>query len=285
MPDEIVNLDSLYEADDHGEYRVVPLEDPEEKARRAEAKAASTEAEAQRARARLAEADVTLMSMEVDKYKAQLDTLEHELLVAADIGDYPKQASIHRKISETAVAKDNAERALNWRAQQAVKAQQQTASSDPVERWASTLSARSADCVRQNPEFASTERGRQKMLAGHYSAVADGHAVDSPEYFAAVSRHIGGRVDRSGSTDSGGSTRVRLTEREVAASEDGSVVYNVGSRHPRTGEIIRRGDPLVGQPIGRASSRGARSKCRSRAITIEEVPNEASAESRAHQGA
>lgn len=58
--------------------------------------------------------------------------------------------------------------------------------SDPVEEVASRLTPRSANWVRQHPQFATDQRLMQKMIAAHNIAVADGYTPDSDDYFAAV---------------------------------------------------------------------------------------------------
>jgi hypothetical protein len=71
----------------------------------------------------------------------------------------------------------------------------QPVQTDPVEALAGQLSAngghRSADWVRAHPEFARDARQYQRMIAAHNLAVADGAAVETDAYFAAVESILG----------------------------------------------------------------------------------------------
>jgi hypothetical protein len=59
-------------------------------------------------------------------------------------------------------------------------------SSDPVEAFASQLSPRSADWIRNNPEFVTDPRLNRKMMAAHEMALADGLQADSSDYFSYI---------------------------------------------------------------------------------------------------
>lgn len=63
--------------------------------------------------------------------------------------------------------------------------------SDPVDAFASQLSARSAAWVRDHPEYVTDPRLNSKMLAAHNLVVADDIAPDTDEYFSAVERILG----------------------------------------------------------------------------------------------
>lgn len=56
-------------------------------------------------------------------------------------------------------------------------------SNDPVEAFASQLSPRSADWIRNNPDFVTDPRLNRKMIAAHEMAMADGMKADTTEYF------------------------------------------------------------------------------------------------------
>jgi hypothetical protein len=130
-------------------------------------------------------------------------------------------------------------------------------------------------------------RRANKLRAAHSDAIAEGYGQDTPEYFRHVETFVGitssstkaqkeaangaGRQQQNGSgertrrsspavapvsgTGSGGAggnggTEVRLSAKEAEAAKDGTHVWNPGNKHPKTGEPIKRDDPLVGQPIG-----------------------------------
>jgi CRISPR/Cas system-associated endonuclease/helicase Cas3 len=62
---------------------------------------------------------------------------------------------------------------------------------DKVEALASSMTPKSAEWLRRNPECATDERLKQKMIAAHHLVVADGFEIESPAYFREVERVIG----------------------------------------------------------------------------------------------
>jgi hypothetical protein len=102
-------------------------------------------------------------------------------------GDYDRAAEIQQRMSDNSArlqTMENGKDSLERQAKQTAPQYQQ--SMDPVEARASTLSPRSANWVRNNPQFATDQRLFQKMIAAHNLAMADGIAPDSDEYFATV---------------------------------------------------------------------------------------------------
>ena len=57
---------------------------------------------------------------------------------------------------------------------------------DPVERLASSMTPRSAQWIREHPEYARDQRLYNKMIAAHHLAIADGLKTDTNEYFAEI---------------------------------------------------------------------------------------------------
>jgi len=102
-------------------------------------------------------------------------------------GDYDRAAEIQQRMSDNSArlqTMENGKDSLERQAKQTAPQYQQPM--DPVEALASTLSPRSANWVRNNPQFATDQRLFQKMIAAHNLAMADGIAPDSDEYFATV---------------------------------------------------------------------------------------------------
>lgn len=66
---------------------------------------------------------------------------------------------------------------------------------DPVEDLAARVTPASAAWIRRNPECATDEVKRNKMVAAHYEAQAEGIVADSPEYFRFVEEKLG--IDNS----------------------------------------------------------------------------------------
>jgi len=63
--------------------------------------------------------------------------------------------------------------------------------SDPVEAFASTLTPASAAWIRAHPEVVTNQALSNKARAAHFSALSEGVAAETPEYFAAINRHMG----------------------------------------------------------------------------------------------
>lgn len=102
-------------------------------------------------------------------------------------GDYDRAAEIQQRMSDNSArlqTMENGKESLERQAKQTAPQYQQPM--DPVEALASSLSPRSANWVRNNPQFATDQRLFQKMIAAHNLAIADGIAPDSDEYFATV---------------------------------------------------------------------------------------------------
>ena len=102
-------------------------------------------------------------------------------------GDYDRAAEIQQRMSDNSArlqTMENGKDSLERQAKQTAPQYQQPM--DPVEALASSLSPRSANWVRNNPQFATDQRLFQKMIAAHNLAIADGIAPDSDEYFATV---------------------------------------------------------------------------------------------------
>lgn len=110
---------------------------------------------------------------------------------ALAVGDYDKAAEINEIITENKIRLAELQRGFQYmkaqreRPKEAPQRQAQ-APSDPVEALASQLSARSADWIRRNPQYATDQRLYQKMVAAHQMVTADGIEPDTDGYFEAM---------------------------------------------------------------------------------------------------
>ena len=84
---------------------------------------------------------------------------------------------------------ENGKSALEARPREAIEQPRR----DPVEAFASQLSPRSANWVRNNPQCVTDPRLNQKMIAAHSLAMADGYEADSDDYFNFVETTLGMR--------------------------------------------------------------------------------------------
>lgn len=150
-------------------------------------------------------------------------------------------------------------------------------------------SPRTQRWLRDHKEVVTNVTRRNEAMSAHHAALAQRYEPESDEYFAYLDRRMGftrgGRGsaeaeairadneggdrddDRGGDTNDvrgskmrsapargsgggGGSTRdIHLTEGEVSAATDGTVVWNVGNVD-RRGKRIEKNDPRVGEAVG-----------------------------------
>jgi len=159
-----------------------------ERARRIEADRRATEAE-RRAHAATIDkddSDLQLVTGAIETLQRDNELLQSGWEHAMHNGDHRRAAEIQKEMSgnEAKLLQLNTgrEAMLNKPKPQVPK----PVISDPVEAFASQLSARSADWVRAHPQFVTDQKLMRKMIAAHELAVADGIAADSDEYFASI---------------------------------------------------------------------------------------------------
>lgn len=116
------------------------------------------------------------------------DTLESRYAEALSTQDFPAAAKIQREMAT------NAARLMQLEAGKAQleKAPKPTprAPVDPVERFVSALSPRSATWVREHPDFVRDPKKNREMLAAHEIALARGHQADTDGYFESIERTL-----------------------------------------------------------------------------------------------
>lgn len=179
-----------------------------ERRARAEAEARAREAaqHANQAYSRAEDSDMHVVNTAISTVRGENDTLTDKYAEAIEAGDYQAAAKIQRAISQNEaklLQLENGKAAMEARPRQ--QAMIDPGPSDPVERFASQLSPRSADWVRNNPQYVTDPRLNQKMIAAHNMAVADGYAPDTEDYFGYVedALKINRRTARSESDDGG----------------------------------------------------------------------------------
>jgi len=114
---------------------------------------------------------------------------------AMSVGDYDRASDIQVEMASNQAKLLQLEQGKQALENQSRPQAPQPYQSDPVEALASQLSPRSANWLRAHPEFATDQRLYQKMLAAHNLAVADGHPVDSDDYFSEIEGTL--RINRS----------------------------------------------------------------------------------------
>lgn len=194
--DEEIQLDLDLDEQVEDQPEIVPAEDgikelraqleAERAARRdAERRAHEAVQQAHAARNDKEDTDIQLVANAIDTLERDTELLKQSLQYAMQTGDHARQVDIQESIS------DNKAKLLQLNnGLEAMKAKPKAppppAHSDPVEAFASRLSARSADWVRAHPEFVRDPAKNRKMIAAHELAMADGIAPDTDEYFSAI---------------------------------------------------------------------------------------------------
>jgi hypothetical protein len=166
------------------------LDDSEMARRQAESAARAEYERSQRATREVDDTNLTLVTNAIETVRRESEILENNLAEAFSTGDHRQAASIQRQISA------NEARLLQLETgRDAMKSQPRQAAPpprmDPVEALASTLSPRSAEWVRRNPDYARDPRKMQEMVAAHQLAIARGAEADTDDYFERVEAVLG----------------------------------------------------------------------------------------------
>ena len=116
------------------------------------------------------------------------DALESRYAEALAAQDYAAAAKVQRQMSENAA---KLQRLEDGKAQlERAPKPQMRAFTDPVEQFASRLSAPSAAWVRRHPEYVRDQGKNAELMAADQIARARGITPDSPEYFQSVERTL-----------------------------------------------------------------------------------------------
>lgn len=208
---------------------------------------------------------------------AEADAAEREWLSAYEAGDGPAQARIQRKMAGIEAKKlmleqskgdlEDEKKTTKPAPRQEARTEPRQTAPDPVEAVAATMAPRAAAWIRAHPECITDKGKNAKMMATHYAALAEGLEEGSNDYFAkldamtseqpvkvepkpAAKVDAGGKrptsaaapTGNSGGGMNGGGAEVKLTQREVTAATDGSLVYNFDDPSPqkkfKKGEVI-----------------------------------------------
>lgn len=142
--------------------------------------------EVHKARSDVDDTNLQLVVSAIDTVNRDIDLLGQANVYALQNGDFARANEIQRQMA----AKEAELLQLNNGKQAMESAPRQpepvAPPADPVEAFAAQLSRRSADWVRQHPEFVRDQRLNAKMIAAHNLAVADGIPTDTDEYFEAI---------------------------------------------------------------------------------------------------
>lgn len=138
------------------------------------------------ARSEVDDTNLQLVVNAIDTVSRDIEMLKQAHTYALQSGDFARATEIQSEMSANSaklLQLENGKQAMESAPRQPEPV---APPADPVEAFASQLSRRSADWVRQHPEFVTDQRLNAKMIAAHNLAMADGIPADSDEYFAAI---------------------------------------------------------------------------------------------------
>ena len=157
--------------------------------------------------------EIQLVSSAIDSVLRDSEILKSNYQIAMQTQDFAKAADIQQLMGEKSAQLQQLRNGLEAMNSKPKTQEPQYVPADPVEAFASRLSATSADWVRRNPQFVTDQRLNRKMIRAHEDAVDDGIPVDTPAYFAAIEAKLG----VSKTSDTGDQYAAKVTQRRDAA--------------------------------------------------------------------
>lgn len=186
----------------------------------AEQKLHQANREVHHARSEVDETNLQLVVNAIDTVSRDIDLLKQAHTYAMQSGDFARATDIQSEMSANSAKLLQLENGKQAMESAPRKPEPVAPPADPVEAFAAQLSRRSADWVRQHPEFVKDARLNAKMIAAHSLAVADGIATDSDEYFEAIEQtlKIAPKVSQGESDDAYAAKAVRRRDAAPAAA-------------------------------------------------------------------
>lgn len=255
----------------------------------ADRRAADAAARASAAETRVAESESGAIESGIAAANSLAAQAKADYKVALEKGDFDAAADAQERLADAVADRKRLNEAKadlevrKSRTDEAFPPRPQS-DGDPFEQHLTKFTPRTADWMRGHRDWVTDPRKSAKLTGAHHMAVGDGLTPDTDEYFEHVEKTLGLREQppaRSGngsgngqgrqqqrrgappvapvngsagghSSGSGDSSKneVWLTKGERDRANDGTLVWNPGNRHPKTGQPIQHGDPLVGRPIG-----------------------------------
>jgi hypothetical protein len=191
---ELTESDAISAAEEQEPEYILTLREQlaAEKAGRvaAEQKLHQAAREVHHARSEVDDTNLQLVVNAIDTVSRDIDLLKQAHTYAMQSGDFARATEIQSEMSSNSaklLQLENGRQAM----ESAPRTPEPVAPpADPVEAFAAQLSRRSADWVRQHPEFVTDQRLNAKMIAAHNLAVADGIPTDTNEYFEAIEQTL-----------------------------------------------------------------------------------------------
>lgn len=190
--------------------------------------------EVHRARSDVDDSNLQLVVNAIETVSRDQELLKQAHTMALQNGDFARATEIQSEMSANSanlLQLENGRSAM----QNAPRQPEPVAPpADPVEAFAAQLSPRSADWVRNHPEFVRDSRLNAKMIAAHNLAVADGIPTDSDEYFSAIEETLK-VTNRAAKADTDDQYAAKVVQRRDAAPA--AAPANRGGQNQRTNVV------------------------------------------------
>jgi len=184
------------------------------RANEAAQRAQQSEQRAQEAVEEAASSQLNGVTARLEAATRELEAVEAEVIHAKEAGEIAKEAKAQIKAAKLAAAIDRLEAdkvALeNKAARQAADATRTTTQVEtrlsPFEQYVSGYTPASQAWLRAHPECVPVQVGgdakkNAAMMKGHYAAIEQGFATDTPDYFRVIEESIGARAPVSAAAD------------------------------------------------------------------------------------
>lgn len=204
----------------------------------AEGRAATAENRAAEATNTTQDANLALINTTIERIKGENAQMKANYAAALATQDYEKVAELNEAMAINAsrlTTLENGKIALEAQP----KAKPQPVINDPVEAFAAKLTPKSAQWVRDHPEYVRDRQLNRKMIAAHDLATAElgDEAVDTPAYFAhlentlKITPKVAERRNEGGGND-GGASGGRAED--AGAGGEGAMSAAAGVKKART---------------------------------------------------
>lgn len=158
--------------------------------------------EAEDSAQRAANTELTMIDSSLEAANRELEAQRDAYTRAAEAGEFSKMADIQIKMSKAAAAIDRLEDAKSAFESGARQTATHTAEPQPVasqtERFLSQFAPQAQNWLRMHLDCLPPEQGgnavkHNKMMQGHYAAIASGTQLNTPDYFRVIEEHVGVR--------------------------------------------------------------------------------------------
>jgi hypothetical protein len=177
----------------------------------------------------------------LETVESRSQTVQRDIRMAMETGEYDKAAGLQAQLAEIAVEKRDLQR---W------KSQIESTPADPLAAMERTA-PRSADWLREHPEFLADATKNAKMRAAHFDAVAHDITPESDAYFKHVEKYVGvrgGRGNGGGRSNGGAAPSVGIGDRIPA---NASTIRMSREAYDRAKELAAALDLDVGEYLRR----------------------------------